>query len=374
MSRDHEFFKPFSFDRVAFFTTLILVSIGIVMVFSSSGILSSEKFGQPFYYFLHQLMGAGMGLSLILIMMQIGFPFYQTRLFVYGFLFLTFALLVLCLIMPSIGPTDRWIHVFNIRIQPSEMAKFSLILFLAYFIDRKKDKINHPLNLAVPVVVIMATVILVLIEPDYSTAILILMISAILLYLGGVKLKYFLAPGLCATAIFAFYLVRTPYQLSRISAFLSPEKDPLGNGFQVIQSKLAIGSGGIFRLSIGESIQKLFFLPYAHTDYIYAIIGEELGFVGTMAVLVLFVALLWRGILISRKAPSLFSQLAAAGITAAVFFQAMLNISVVLGLGPPTGLPLPMISYGRSSLLMTLFSIGILLHISQRRSNRWKKL
>jgi len=373
MYRDTEFFKPFGFDRATFFITLILVSIGIIMVFSSSGIISSEKFGHPFHYLLHQLIGAGLGLSFILILMQINIPFYQIRFFIFGLLFLTLGLLVLCLVLPSTGATDRWIHILNFQIQPSELAKISMILFLAFFLERKKEKMNHPINLVIPFSVIFLISFLVLMEPDYSTAIVIVIISAIMLYLGGVKIKYFFFPGLFAIGLFALYLLNAPYRWNRIIAILSPEKDPLGLGFQVIQSKLAVGSGGILSLGIGESIQKLFFLPSAHTDYIYAIIGEELGFVGTMAVLILFTLLFWRGFLIAKKAPTPFCQLAAAGISMTIFFQALLNISVVLGLVPPTGLTLPMISYGGSSLMVTLFSLGLLLHISQRRINRWEK-
>ncbi|MFC2156412.1 putative lipid II flippase FtsW [Acidobacteriota bacterium] len=370
MGRDSEVFKPFGFDRILFFTTLILVSIGIVMVFSSSGILSSEKFGHPFHYILHQLIGAGLGISIILIMFKVNTPFYSNRILVYGLLFLTIGLLFLCLIMPSYGSTDRWIQVFNLRFQPSELAKISLILFLAYFLDKKKEKINHPLNLAAPLIAIFIILVLILMEPDYSTAIIVFLLSSIMLFLGGVKLRYFIVPGIISAGLFSFYLIQAPYRLQRITAFLSPEKDPLGSGFHIIQSKLAVGSGGIFRLNIGESIQKLFFLPAAHTDYIYAIVGEELGFLGALTVIFLFAIFLWRGLLISRRAPNLFSQVAAAGITLAIFIQAMVNISVVLGMGPPTGLPLPMISYGRSSLITTLFAVGILLHISQRRKAR----
>ena len=370
MRRDNEVFKPFGFDRILFFTTLILVSIGIVMVFSSSGILSSEKFEHPFYYILHQLIGAGMGISMILIILRIKTPFYSNKILVYGLLLLTIGLLFLCLVIPSYGSTDRWIQLFNIRFQPSELAKVSLILFLAFQLDRKKDRINHPVNLFIPLAAIFMVLIMILMEPDYSTAIIIFLFSVIILFLGGVKLRYFVIPGMISAGLFAFYLLQAPYRLQRITAFLSPEKDPLGSGFHIIQSKLAVGSGGIFRLSIGESIQKLFFLPAAHTDFIYAIVGEELGFIGALSVIVLFAVFLWRGLLISRRAPDLFSQVAAAGITLAIFIQAMVNISVVLGIGPPTGLPLPMISYGRSSLISTLFSVGILLHISQRRRAR----
>jgi len=172
--------------------------------------------------------------------------------------------------------------------------------------------------------------------------------------------------------LFAFYLLRASYRVDRITAFLSPTLDPQGRGFQVIQSKLAVGSGGLFGVNIGQSSQKLFFLPCAHTDYIYAILGEELGLVGSLTVLLLFLIILWRGLVISWRAPNLFSQMAAAGLTLAIFLQAMLNMTIVLGLGPPTGFPLPLVSYGRSSLICTLFGIGILLHISQRKgaSNR----
>jgi cell division protein FtsW len=167
--------------------------------------------------------------------------------------------------------------------------------------------------------------------------------------------------------LFAFYLFQASYRIDRVFTFLSPTKDPQGAGFQSIQSKLAVGSGGLFGVSIGESTQKLFFLPCAHTDYIYAILGEEIGFIGAIFTLLLFFVFFWRGLVISQRAPNFFSQIVAAGLTMAIFSQALLNISIVLGLGPPTGIPLPLISFGRSSLICTLFSIGILLNISQRR-------
>jgi cell division protein FtsW len=194
-----------------------------------------------------------------------------------------------------------------------------------------------------------------------------------MLFIGGIKLAHFLALSLSSLGIFVFFLFQASYRITRWTAYVSSEKDHLDAGFHIIQSKLAIGSGGVLGVGLGESTQKLFYLPCAHTDYIYAIIGEEFGLVGTLIILFLFLVFLWRGLIISWRAPNAFCRIAAAGITLAVFFQAMLNISVVLDLIPPTGFPLPLISFGRSSLVCTLFSIGILLHISQRKDSIKRK-
>jgi len=368
-----EIFRPYGFDKILFMTTLILIAIGLLMVFSSSGILASEKYHQPFYFFINQIIVAGIGVILMGFIVSIRKPIYQNFYFIYGLLFLSLFLLVLCLFMPAVGNTNRWIQFLGFRFQPSELAKLSLILFLSYYLSQKKDKLAEFRTLLFPLTVLFIFILLIIKEPDYGTALLICAVCSVVLFIGGVKLKHFLILGTSSLLLFTFYLFQASYRLNRIFAFLSPTKDPQGTGFQVIQSKLAIGSGGLFGVSLGESTQKLFFLPCAHTDYIYAIVGEEFGLIGTLAILTLFVILLWRGIVISLRAPTLISQLIAAGLTLAIFTQALLNISVVLGLGPPTGLPLPLISFGRSSLLCTLLSISILLHISQRRSYRQRK-
>jgi cell division protein FtsW len=370
MSRDQEFSRKHGFDKTLFMSMLILVALGIVMVFSSSGLQSKEHFNHPFHYLTYQAIGAILGFGLIYLILRIRTPFYRNPTFIYGLLFLTLGLLVLCLAAPAFGGASRWVVFNNLRFQPSELAKISLVLFLALTIDQKKERINTPKNLALPLLVVFAVIFLILMEPDYSTAALVLTISVSMLFIGGLRFKRFIVPGLIAAAVFAVYLLQSPYRIARIFSFLSPEKDPLDAGFHIIQSKLAVGSGGLFRISLGESIQKLFFLPNAHTDFIYAIVGEEFGLIGTLAILALFLIILWRGLLISWKAPSLFGQLTAAGLTLAVFIQALFNISVVLGVSPPTGLPLPLFSFGRSSLITTLFSLGIVLHISQRKANR----
>jgi len=369
-----EIFRPLGFDKPLALATLALILIGLIMVFSSSGVMSSDRFDQPFYFFIHQIIGAGAGLILVGATLWVRKPFYQNANVVYVLLLLTLFLLAISLTMPAVGKTNRWIQFIGLRFQPSELAKISLILFFAYYFDRKKDKLDEFRTLLFPLSVLLLFILIIIKEPDYGTALLIFLIAAIMLFVAGVKFKHLFILGIAAFGLFAFYLFQASYRLDRVRAILSPTDDPQGASFQIIQSKLAVGSGGLFGVNIGQSSQKLFFLPCAHTDYIYAIVGEELGLIGTVAILLLFLIILWRGLLISKRAPNLFSQMAAAGITLAIFLQAMLNISIVLGLGPPTGFPLPLISYGRSSLICTLFGIGILLHISQRReSSRGKR-
>jgi cell division protein FtsW len=368
-----EIFRRFGFDKPLFIATLALILFGLIMVFSSSGVKSSEIFGQPFHFFIHQIIGAGVGLILMGGILWVRKPFYQNANIIYALLLLTLFLLALSLVMPAIGKTNRWIHFVGLRFQPSELAKISLILFFAYFLDRKKDRLEESRTLIFPLGILLLFVLMIIKEPDYGTALLIFLIVAMMLFLAGVKLKYFLAFGIASISLFAFYLFQASYRLDRVRAILYPTHDPQGSSFQIIQSKLAVGSGGLFGVNIGQSTQKLFFLPCAHTDYIYAIVGEELGLIGTTLILLLFLVILWRGLLISWKAPNHSSQMVAAGLTLAIFLQAMLNISIVLGLGPPTGFPLPLISYGRSSLICTLLSIGILLHISQRKEPSRRK-
>lgn len=368
-----EIFRPYGFDKTLFLTTLTLIAVGIIMIFSSSAILSSEKYNQPFHFYLNQIIGAVISLAMIFVIISIRKPFYQSFLFVHGLLTLSFLLLTVCLLMPAIGNTNRWVQLFGLRFQPSELAKISLVLFFAYYLDQKKDKLDSFKTLIFPMVVLSVFIFLVLKEPDFGTAILIFLISSIMLFIGGARLRHLLFLGIGSVTLFAVFLFQASYRWERIAAVLYPYRDPLRKGFQVIQSKLAIGSGGLFGASIGESTQKLFFLPCAHTDFIFAIIGEELGLIGTLAILLLFLILFLRGLFISWKAPNKFSQIAAAGLTMAIVSQALLNITIVLGLGPPTGIVLPLISFGRSSLLCTLFGIGILLHISQRKGKSKRK-
>jgi cell division protein FtsW len=362
-------YRRYGFDKPLILVTALLVAIGIVMVFSSSAVQAGVKYHQPYYYLLQQVLGAAAGLLLAGLLASIRKPFLRDPYVVYGLLALSAFLLMLCFVMPTVARTNRWIQLFGARFQPSELAKICLVLFFAWYGEMKREKLNEWKTLAMPAAVLFAFVILIVMEPNYSMAVFIAGLSAAMLFLAGVRLRYFAVLGGICAALFTVYLFQAGYRMERIQGFLSPEKDPLGTSFQVIQSKLAVGSGGLLGTSLGQSTQKLFFLPYAHTDFIYAILGEETGLVGAVFTLALFFVFLWRGLVIAFRTPNPVEKLVAAGLAIAVTTQALLNISVVLGIGPATGIPLPFVSYGRSSLVCNLAAVGILLNISRRKGD-----
>jgi len=361
-------YRRFQFDIPLFLCTVGLVVIGIIMVFSSSGLLAGEKYGQPFFFMIQQIIGAAAGFAVIMVLLSVKKPFLLRPVFVYGLLALTGFLLTLCLAMPSIAHTNRWIVFMGIRFQPSELAKISLVLFLAYYCEAHKNSLNAWKTLAFPLSVLAGMVLLVLVEPDFGTALMLAGLACLVLFIGGVKLRRFVVPGAAFLVLFTIFLFSASYRLSRVQGFLSSGEDPQGKGYQVRQSKVAVGSGGLIGVSLGQSTQKLYYLPSAHTDFIFAILGEEAGLVGAVITVSLFGLLLWRGLKISMDAPDPGLKMVAAGITFALVIQALLNISVVLGLGPTKGTPLPFLSYGRSSLLCSLASVGILLHVSQKKN------
>jgi len=361
--------RRFGFDMPLLAATLILVVLGVFFVFSSSGFMAREKYNQSFHFMVQQILGAVAGLVLIAFLVAVKKSFFLQPAFVYGLLALTIFLLALCLAMPSVARTNRWIVLFGLRFQPSELAKISLILFLATYVEAKKDSINEIKTLAIPLAVLIVAVVLVLLEPDFGTAVLLAGLAAMILLIGGVRFRRIAAAGLLACALFGFYLVQAEYRVKRIEGFFAGEKDVLGSGYQVNQSKLALGSGGLVGTGLGQSTQKLNFLPFAHTDFIFAILGEETGLVGTLFTLALYLFFLWRGVKIALTAPGATYKMIAAGVTLAIVAQALMNMSIVLGMGPAKGTPLPLLSYGRSSLICTLAAIGILLHISQKRGD-----
>ncbi len=363
--------RRLSFDGYLLAATLVLVVLGVFFVFSASSFMAREKYNQSFHFMIQQILGAAAGLALIVFLLSVKKSFFLQPGFVYGLLGLTLLLLALCLAMPDVARTNRWIVLPGLRFQPSELAKISLILFLATYAEAKKDTLNELKTLAVPVAVLAATIVLVLLEPDFGTAVLLTALAAMILFIGGVRLRYLGAAGLVALALFGFYLVKADYRVQRIQGFLSADKDVLGSGYQVQQSKLALGSGGLVGSGLGQSTQKLNFLPFAHTDFIFAILGEEIGLLGTLLTLLLYLFFLWRGVKIALEAPSPAYKMIAAGITLAIVAQALMNMSIVLGLGPAKGTPLPLLSYGRSSLMCTLAAVGLLLHISQKRGDTW---
>jgi cell division protein FtsW len=369
-----EFFKPMSFDKAIAFITLFLLAVGFIMVFSTTAVAARQKYNQPLYFLIQQIIGAAAGLALVIVILSIRKAFYQNPFLVYGLLILSIFLLALCFVMPTLARVNRWVMFSGIRFQPSELAKISLILFLAHYLDKKRDRLHEWPTLIFPVFIVTLCTLLIMKEPDFGTALLIFFICTLMFYLGGVRLLHLGILGLAASIFFAFFLFQASYRIERITGFMSPDKDPLGHSYQPNQSKLAVGSGGLLGVSLGESTQKLDFLPSAHTDYIYAILGEEFGLLGTLTILVVFFIFLWRGLAISSRAPTPASQLAALGLTLVIGVQALLNITVVLGLGPAKGVPLPLVSFGRSSLICNMAAIGIILNISQRKGHDRKKI
>ncbi len=356
------------FDKTLFAVTVILVLAGIVMVFSASGVMAQDRHGDKLYFLVQQVAGAALGFALLAAIVRTRRAVFLSPWAVYGLLGVSAALLALCFAMPAVANANRWVILFGFRFQPSELAKISLVLFLAFYAESKRDRLNEPRTLAVPLGVLLLFVLLILKEPNLSGALLVAAISGVMLFAAGVRLRWFAALLLCLGVVFGVSLIRRDYQMGRVTSFFSAEKDPLKEGFQVNQSKMAVGSGGILGVSLGNSRQKLYFLPFAHTDFIYAILGEEFGLVGTFSVLALFGLFLWRGLVVAFRAQNPAHRCVAAGLTIAVVGQALLNISVVLGIGPVTGVPLPFLSYGRSSLICSLAAAGILLNISRRRS------
>jgi cell division protein FtsW len=355
------------FDKTLFFITLLLVAVGVLMVFDASGALSTVNFHQPFFYLLNQLGGALGGIVLLLLVVSVKVPFYENRLFVLGLLGVTYVLLILCFAMPEVANTHRWVNILHIRFQPSELAKLSLILFLSSYVQWFKDRINETKVFLPAAAALFAAVLLILLEPDFGTAALTMALGGLVLFLGGVRLRKFLILGAAVVPTFLLFLVLASYRVNRVLAFLSGSKAAQGASFQVAQSKMAVGSGGVLGMSLGEGTQKLFFLPCPHTDFIFSVIAEELGLLGALSILALFAIIVWRGLTISLKATTMAAQLTAAGMTFLLALQTLINISVVLGLSPAKGVPLPLISFGRSSLVCTILAVAVLLHISQRK-------
>jgi cell division protein FtsW len=353
-------------DRILFLVTLVLVGFGVAMVFSSSAIVAKERFGDPNYFSFKQLISATLGLAVMFVVMKIDYHTYRHPVIVFSTLAIVVALLVVVFFLAAAANTHRWIQFSGFSIQPSEMAKLALIFFLAYFLEKRKGKVNDLAFTLVPIAVILALLAgLIVLQPDLGTAVSLLAISGVLLFVAGLDLRWIAASIIFALPAFYLLVFRVKYRRDRILAFMNPWEEPLGRGFQIIQSLLSVASGGIAGLGFMEGKQKLFYLPEAHTDFIFAVVGEELGLIGTCALLVLFVVFFWRGVRASMRAPDLFGFYLALGITMMVCIQAFINMSVVLGLLPTKGIPLPFLSYGGSSFVVMLAAVGILLNVSQ---------
>jgi len=355
-------------DKWMFFTTLVLIVVGLVMVFSASAVVAQERYHSPYTFVGKQTIWAVLGVLMLLALMHVDYKVYKSPRFIYPALCVTTLLLVLVFFFPASHATYRWIRFGGFfTFQPSELAKLVTVLFLAWFLHTRLDAINDwRRTLLRAVSVPLVFMVLVLREPDLGTALVLFGVTVMMLFLAGIDWKYL--AGLVAVALpcVGALLYFVPWRWHRILVFLNPDADPQGAGFHINQSLIAVGAGGVAGRGYMEGVQKLFFLPEAHTDFIFANIAEELGFVGSICIVLLFVVLGIRGLRAAFRSQDSFGRLVAFGITTAILLQAFFNISVVLALVPTKGIPLPLISSGGTSLFCTLASIGILLNITRK--------
>jgi cell division protein FtsW len=354
--------------RINLFTvTVVLICIGIVMIYSSSSIYAWERYKDGFFFLKRHLLFLVIGALLTFIMMCIDYR--RLRQFAKPLLLISMFLLVLVLI-PGVGRevsgARRWFRFKFISFQLSELMNLAMIIYVADFIARKGSLIKSFIRgFLPPVCALGCCALLVLVQPDLGTTIAISLVVFIMLFIAGTRIEYLLSLFLMALPALYFLIFSVPYRRARILAFLNPWLDPRGSGFQIIQSQVALGSGGIFGVGLGHSRQKLFFLPAAHTDFIFSIIGEELGLLGTLAVIMLFMIFIQQGVRIIRNAPDRFGYFLALGLVLMIVIKAVINIGVSCGVLPTKGLPLPFISYGGSSFIFDMVSVGILINIAR---------
>jgi len=353
------------YDQSLILIVLSLIGFGLVMVLSASTIHSSGVFTR-------QLMAVSLGLLLLVAATRIDYHTFDNQYLIAGLILLVLVLLSVALFQPGANGAHRWIRLGPLNFQPSELAKLVVVLSMSFFLVRRGGKIEHLDRNAITYLGVVACIILlVFVEPDLGTSTSLALTVSLMLFLGGLRFRYFLAGLLAAAPLFYFLILRADYRRGRILAFLDPASDPYGLGYQIRQSLTAVGSGGLTGVGLAQGTQKLFYLPEPHTDFIFAVIGEEVGLVGCLTVLLLFGALFWRGVRVSLRSDTLFGTYLGLGIISVIVFQALFNMSVVLSLCPTKGIPLPFISVGGSSMLVMLVGTGILLNISKhaRREN-----
>ena len=357
-------------DKLLFTATLLLVCTSIVMVYSASAVIAREKWQQPYLLLFKQAAWVLIGLSLVPIVMRIDYRSYRQPLVIWTALGLAAVALVAVLFSTPVNGASRWLHVGPLGVQPSELAKLAIILFTAALLERRMDRIDELSHALLPIGLTTGVIVgLILVEPDLGTAVSVLVISSAMVFAAGISYRYVL--GLVLVAVPALYVVvmASAYRVQRVMAFLDPWSDPQGSGYQMIQSMIAVGTGGFFGRGLMGGVQKLFYLPEPHNDFIYAVIAEDLGWIGATTVLACFCVITWRGLRTAARAPDRFGAFLAVGLTVMIAFQAFLNISVVTGIAPTKGIPLPFVSAGGSSLLINLIGMAILLNVSQHATS-----
>lgn len=368
---DVTFFKRYNLPNLSIvFIVLTLLIVGMLMVYSSSYVWAAYKYGDPYYFLKRQFLFASTGIIVMLIMMMI--PYQYLRRYVYLLLFFCILLLILVLI-PGIGMSrggaQSWIGVGAFSIQPAEFIKLGLILFLADYLTKQKKYMHHfGRGFFLPHLIVILCFGLIMLQPDLGTGVVLVLTCSLMIFIAGSNFRYFLYLMLLGMIGFVLLILSAPYRISRITSFLNPWDDPLGDGFQIIQSLYAIGPGKLLGVGYGKSLQKYFYLPEPQTDFIFAILAEELGFIGGMVLIVLFYFLCRLGLKVAYLNRDPFARYVSIGIISMITIQFMINISVVIGLIPITGITLPFLSYGGSSLTLTLASVGILLNISRNKN------
>ena len=365
-------------DRWLFGVTLALCLLGAVMIFSASAVTAQQQYGHSYYFVARQVVWLLFGLLGMFALMKLDYHRLREPAVVYTAVCLVVVMLVGTFFLDKSHATHRWIRFGPVHIQPSELAKLAVILYLAWFLDlrrrtptslefRKRDLLQTILPAVAPILVCVG---LIVAQPDLGTSVDIVLIMIAILFVAGLSWRW-LAVGVGAALPALFALIYfVSYRQARLFSFLHPDSDPQGAGFQLLQSLIAVGSGGFTGVGLMESKQKLFYLPEAHTDFIYAVICEELGFIGAVVVITLFAVYAWRGLRAAFNAPDGFGSMLALGVTAMVLSQSLINFAVVLGMMPTKGIPLPFVSYGGSSLLVMLLATGVLLNISQQAGCR----
>ena len=365
-------------DRWLFGVTLVLCLLGAVMIYSASAVTAQQQYAHSYYFLARQAVWLVLGLLGMFALMKLDYHRLREPAVVYSALCLVVVMLVGTFFLDKSHATHRWIRFGPVHIQPSELAKLAVILYLAWFLNlrrrtptslefRKHDLLQTILPAVAPILVCVG---LIMAQPDLGTSVDIVLIMMAILFVAGLSWKWVaVGAGAALPALFALiYFVS--YRQARLLSFLHPDSDPQGAGFQLLQSLIAVGSGGFTGVGLMESKQKLFYLPEAHTDFIYAVICEELGFIGAVVVITLFAVYAWRGLRAAFNAPDGFGRMLALGVTAMVLCQSLINFAVVLGMMPTKGIPLPFVSYGGSSLLAMLLATGVLLNVAQQAGSR----
>lgn len=357
---------PTRFDPLLLGAVLALVALGMVMLFSASAVTAQDKLGDAFYFLKRQLVAAGIGLAAMALAMRLGYR--RLARLAYPFLILALVLLVLVLV-PGIGTVvggaRRWIRFPLMGVQPAEVAKLAWVVYLAYSLAKKREKVaTFSVGFLPHLAIAGVLVLLCMAQPDFGSAVALIFLLFVLLFAAGTKLSYLVGSVLVALPLAFHAIASSPYRTRRILAFLDPWAHRNDIGYQVAESLMSIGSGGLTGLGLGDGRQKLYFLPEAHTDFIFSILGEELGLLGVALVIALYAVVLWRGVRAAMNAPEEFGTYLALGLTALLGFHAIVNMDVAMGLLPTKGLTLPFVSYGGSSLIVMMAAAGVLLSIS----------